>query len=433
MGNNYFAYLNALRYPFKKLAKIEFLQPDNSVAFELGNSYKRGYNSPHDSRAFIQSGDVSVSMQNGARRRASLTLSNLDDAFDFSVNKIWFGKRVRISMGLKLPDGSDIYFPQGVFYFKDPQKIWNPTSRTMSYSLVDKWSYLDGSLFGTLPYSYTVPVDSNVYDAAAGLLQLSTKDYSNTSDPNLMIDNVSPVFTKYHTDAETYTYVGATGTESTNYYNKMPYELTEGQGSTIAKLLLGLNTTINGLIGYDPTGALRIDPSQDDIEDTQKPILWDFSTSKMQFCGLSEASKNTEVFNDVWVIGDGKDENVWARAMNVDPQSDTNVNLIGDKPYFEKRADIFYAEQCRDLASWLLKRKTILQKSISISSSQMFHLTENSLITVRRDDKVGSPIERHLIQSFTLPLGETGEMTINATSVNDIPDLMTITSNSSQT
>ena len=51
----------------------------------------------------------------------------------------------------------------------------------------------------------------------------------------------------------------------------------------------------------------------------------------------------------------------------------------------------------------------------------MFHITENGLITIKRTDKIGSPKERHLIQSFSRPIGQTGNMTIEAISVKDLP------------
>ena len=53
----------------------------------------------------------------------------------------------------------------------------------------------------------------------------------------------------------------------------------------------------------------------------------------------------------------------------------------------------------------------------------MFHLQENNLVTVLRSDKQGSPIERHLIQSFSIPLSQTGQMSITATSVTDYPNI----------
>lgn len=181
MTNRYIEYLSALKNPFKKLAKIEFLQPDNSVAFSLDNNYQRGYNTLHDSRAFIQSGSLNVSLQNGQRRTATVTLANIDNAYDYSINKIWFGQRIRLSMGLILPDGTDFYLPQGVFYVNAPNNVYSPSERTVTLNLVDKWSYLDGSLFGNLENTYQIPAtdgagtstNTNIFRAMSSILQLS--------------------------------------------------------------------------------------------------------------------------------------------------------------------------------------------------------------------------------------------------------------------
>ena len=64
-----------------------------------------------------------------------------------------------------------------------------------------------------------------------------------------------------------------------------------------------------------------------------------------------------------------------------------------------------------------------IKLKITTETDQIFHLHENRLISVRREDKAGHPVERHLIQGFTLPLGETGAMSINAVSVNDFPQI----------
>ena len=110
-----------------------------------------------------------------------------------------------------------------------------------------------------------------------------------------------------------------------------------------------------------------------------------------------------------------------ARSTNRDPQSDTNANVIGLKTYTESSDILYTAEQCTAQAEWTLKRKTVLQKSVTFSSSQLFHLRENNLVTVLRTDKDGSPVERHLIQSYSLPIGTSGAMSITATSANDFP------------
>lgn len=426
MTNQYELYLQALKKPFQKLTKLEFLQPDNSVAFTLGNSFVRGYSNPYDSRAFIQGGTLNVALKNGQRRTASLTLSNIDDVFDYSVNKIWYGTKVRLSMGLVLPNGEEFYLPQGVFYFRDPQKIYNPTSKQMNYSLVDKWSYLDGSLFGVLPTTKTINADENYFDAALSLLHLSKYDLlSITNNIYDQVDNVPPIFTDYYNnkpEVEVMTFIPGESTPQSRMVpaNCTPYEIRKEFGSTLADILLELNTCCVGLIGYDPTGALRMDAAQASITDTDKPTLWLFDPSNSQLCGTTEVARNTEVYNTILIVGEGLQDNlIWCKVSNVDDSTDTSVNRIGVKVFKEEKSSFWKTQQCIDYAQYIIKQRTILQKSISLTSSQMFHLQENNVVSIMRTDKKGSPIERHLIQSFSLPLGETGEMTINATSVND--------------
>ena len=76
---------------------------------------------------------------------------------------------------------------------------------------------------------------------------------------------------------------------------------------------------------------------------------------------------------------------------------------------------------------WKLKRSTGLQRAVSVSCQQIFHIEENALITIVRQDKEGSPVERHLVMGFSRPLSTKGEMTIDAVSVNDLP-VATVTS-----
>ena len=134
----YLQYLSAVRGEFHKLARLDFLQPDGSLAFSIDNN-------PQNPRsgAFIQEGELSVNLQNGMRRQASVTLSNLDGAYDYNVNKVWFGQQIRLMEGLVLPDGTDFYLPQGVFYVKDPEETFLPNQRLARYNLVDKWAYLE--------------------------------------------------------------------------------------------------------------------------------------------------------------------------------------------------------------------------------------------------------------------------------------------------
>lgn len=428
-ADRYAAYLSMLGGSFKKLTRLEFLQPDGTAAFALGGIGQKFPIPGRDTRAFLQSGTLSVSLNNGARRKASVELANRDGAFDYAVNKLWFGRRLRLSMGAVLPDGSDFYFPQGVFEIENPSSVFAPGQRTVTLSLTDKWSCFDGSLGGGLEASYVVQRGVNIFGAITTLLRLSRFTYEATSDVTAMFDAVTPVYTTYY-NGKTYSAAHSDGSITADIpMTNTPYEITEARGSTMAALMLKLNEMLAGWIGYDATGALRIEPSQDDIDDADKAVLFNFSPENSTLLSVSETVRNTEVYNDITVAGEGlSDEIVWARAVNDDPSSDTNVNLIGRRIRVESKSDYWNTDQCAALARWMLKRKTILHKSVTISSGQMFHLLENRLVSVKRTDKVGSPVEKHLIQGYSIPLGETGAMSISCVSVADLPEYTVTTS-----
>lgn len=405
-------YFKMLRKPFTKLCRLRFLQPDGSTAFALDNNPLN-----RRSGAFLQDGSISVNLQNGQRRTASVTLSNIDAAFDYSVNKVWFGQQIAIDEGLILSDGSEYYLPQGIFYIAEPQETLQPNLRTITYPLVDKWAYLDGTLFGRLEGTYEVPVGTNIFEPMQAILDL---DRGN----GMKVDAVRPIFTEYYNEKKQKLPDG-----TTVRLVKSPYTLrVDSDDGTYADVILGLSEMVNGLVGYDQSGALRIDPSQDDVLDAQKPVLWRFSTKEAQLLGATYTVKNTEVYNDYIVLGEQTSEYAQAagRAQNLDPASDTNVYIIGRKTYRETASGYYTQTQCKDLAEWKLKRTAVLQKAVSISCTQMFHIVENNLIELTRTDKPGSPTERHLIQGFTRPLTSTGEMTISAVSVADFP-IATIT------
>lgn len=408
-------YLKALRTNFRKRTRLEFLQQDDSVAFVVDDNASTARD-----KTFIQNGgSLSVNLQNGMRRTASIQLANVDDIFAYNVNNIWLGTKVRLLMGVELPNGLPYLIPQGVFYIKDPQEVLNPTERTITFSLVDKWAVLDGTLGGQLEGTYECPVNSNIFEAMRGILQIN-------SGNGLPLDSTPPVFTDYYNSKTQMLPDGTTAS-----LIRSPYTARfDSEGDTYADVLLGLNEMIAGWIGYDAYGALRVDASQDDILDTDKPMQWEFSTSEQQFLGATYTIQSSEVKNDIIRVGQALNDGyavVGGRAQNFDPRSDTNINIIGLKTDRQSKAGYYTNQVCMDLAEFELKRNTVLKKAISISSQQMFHLTENSLVLIRRPDKHGNPYEKHLINGFTIPIGQTGEMTISATSVSDFP-IATVTS-----
>lgn len=406
-------YLKLLRKPFHKLCRLRFLQPDGSSAFALDNNPKN-----KKSSAFIKEGSITCNLQNGKRRSATVTLSNVNGDFDYNVNNIWFGTEIAIDEGLVLSDGTDYYIQQGVFLVDSPVETLRPHQRTVTLNLVDKWANLDGTLFGYLDSTYEVAAGTNLYTPIQALLNL---DRGNGQK----VDRVKPVYTEYYNGKTQELPDG-----STSSLISAPYTLRiDSQNGSYADVILGLAGMVNAWVGYDSTGALRIDPSQDDILDTDKPVIWAFSMDEVTFLGADYTVKNTEVYNDYIVIGELLDDNTQpsGRATNNDPNSDTNVQTIGRKTIRESAAGYATDKQCEDLAVWKLKRATGLQRAVSISCQQLMHIEENNLCTIVRVDKPGSPVERHLITGFTRPLSGRGEMKLQAVSVNDYP-VATVTS-----
>ena len=410
-ADNYQSYLATLKTDFVKLAKLEFLNPGGNVAFSLDNNAlnKR-------SGAFIQSGTITCNKQNGRRRQASVTLVNLDNEYEFAVNHIWFGQQIRLSEGLILPDGTEYYIPQGIFEIETPSETLQPGQKTVTYSLVDKWANLDGTLMGNLEDVYSVTAGTNIFSAIAALLKLGKYDMeSGTPYP---IDPLDPVFTDYY-NGKTQTLTDGTEVSLIN----APYDFNSGSTGNMAEVVLGLVEMIAGDVGYNQVGRLVVNPSQDDILDNDKPVLWDFTMEDKSLLGVSYSTKASDVYNDVIVVGATSDTNATARgrAQNQDPASDTCISRIGRKTIRLEMSNYYSDDICQDYAMWKLKRYATASKTVTVTSTQMFHILENELITLRREDKPGSPIERHVVQGFSRPLAQKGSMTINCVSVNDYP------------
>lgn len=404
------AYTSLLRRGcFVKLTRMRFLNPDGSTAFALDND-------PYNKRsgAFIRGGSVSCNLQNGSRWSATVTLANTDGEYDYNVNHVWFGTEISLEMGLVLENGTEIYFPMGVYRVVNPRENVNPNGKTAEYGLTDKWAGLDGTLNGVLESSYVVDVGTNIFTPISTLLSTDRGD----GQP---YDRMVPVYTEYY-DGMTQTLTDGTVVPVTD----SPFTLTvDNDNGTVADVVLGLTDMLVANVGYDATGRIRIEPSQNDILDSDKPVAWIFSLNEAQVIGLAYESKIADVKNDYIVVGLLSEDNVQAsgRAQNLDPLSNTNINLIGRRTQRESRNEFATDRICEDYAVWQLKRTAILHKAVTVRCNQIFHLAVNELIEIVRTDRESPVTEVHLVQGFSIPLTGTEPMEITAVSVHDFPQV----------
>ena len=401
----YYEYINKLKGNFSPAIKIQWLNKDGSVQKEITNDY------------IDMSGTLSVNMNNGSRRTCDIKVDNTNGEFPIDISSVWYNQKIKIWTGLYLDDGTPYYFPQGVFYITSATETNTPTGRTVTFQCTDKWAFLDGSLYGYLDGIYIVPLGTNIYDAITKLLQTSRFTGQNVIESGEPIENAvdssAPMLSSY--------YINKTYNDGDTTYNAIetPYEIRMEYGKTYADILLEFAAILGAYIYYDVDGRLTIEPTQDDISDASKPILWTFTPDEQEFLSEDSTHDFQTFYNDVIVVGyilNG--HQAIGRAQNTNLSSQTCIQMNGLKTKEPYQDTAYYTdEQCNELAAYYLKQLTIKQRSVTITSSPIYHLRENRLVDcIRPYTYVEEPL---LVSGFSIPIGTTGSMTINATSVNE--------------
>ena len=378
--------------------------------------------------------DLSVNYTNGSRRSCTLTLNNDRNAFPIDFDNIWIGQKFKLWMGIYLDEKTPYYFPQGVFYITNPSDTYNPGARTVTINGSDKWSYLDGTLYGRLSGTYQTNIDVDLYSATRELLRLSRfkDDFSSTDNKDEMVDPTPPLLSPTFKDktSELVTIDKETGEKitTTKYVWECPYTAVVERSGTLADVLLEYATILCANIYYDVNGRLVLEPMIDtaeDITDTNKEILWHYTVDEKTLLGLTQKYEFEKIHNDFIVLGNiANGYQFKGRVQNRNILSNTCVQKIGlrtREPYEDNQ---YYSdEQCVELAKYYAKTDTILQKSGDISSVTLYHLDVNKLVSVSTPNNNMSK-ELFLITGYSL--SASGEMTLNISSVNILKDFSVV-------
>ena len=395
MALTFYDYLEAVKKPvLVPCLKLEWLNPDDSIAYEITTDL---YNT---------NGTLNVTNQSGCRRTFNLQIHNVDGRYDIDVNKVWLGQKVKLYLGLYI-DGTPYLIQQGVFYLTNPTDIMNTAENCIQLNCTDKWSYLDGTLFGNLDGIYKIPVNSDIFDAIKALL---LTDRGNGVPIDSTKQNISTFFNTKMTALSNGELVSVL---------KTPFTATIDKGQTYADVLLQFNTMLAGVIYYDTVGRLNVEPNETDLLDKDKEILYKFDQNNSDILGKSQEFKFTEVFNDILCVGATTNGYLAkGRATNNNIKSDLCVQRIGKKTKVYEDTNYYSDGLCQDWANYLLRNNTILQTSLSLQTIPLYHLDVNKLITIT-NTKYHLKEEKFLINSLSIPLG-LGQMTISATSINEL-------------
>lgn len=374
-------YLHAIKYGGTTCISLQWLNPDGSVAFDIAEDA-------------IDGGTLNVSNMNGIRRTASISLNNWLNIYDVNVNKIWFGQQIRLLIGRYDEDGNPHLIPNGVFYVSDPSIVENPANSISNLNLVDKWAFLDGSLNGKLGCFYRIW--RNV-DLRVAITELLLTDRGN----GYPIDYSPPIFD--HTVDP--------------FVVLCPYDYKADNTGTYANVLTDVALMMECSVGYNENGNLELTNIQYGIRNYESPVLWDFSPDEIVLTGMSKRAMMTRLYNDIIVSGGVLNGAIASgRATDTSPSSSTNIYRIGYKTQLFNENKYYSDSQCKGLAEYYLSENSRLRNEKTFQSIPLYHLKPNNLVSIRIED--GELPSYYLINSLSIPLSQTGQMSIQATNVD---------------
>ena len=142
-----------------------------------------------------------------------------------------------------------------------------------------------------------------------------------------------------------------------------------------------------------------------------------YRTTENALLNISYQFPLSDVYNAITVTGATLNGvQVKGYAENTDARSGTSINRIGAKHYSESQTSYYSDSQCQEMAQYLLEQKSTLLTTTTIDSIPIYHMRENTLVTLERPE-VSTAIDTYLVTGYSMPIGQTGSMSISAVQV----------------
>jgi flagellar hook assembly protein FlgD len=319
----------------------------------------------------VISGDIQLSSDSGARRSANIILDNSDGAYTPSSSYLWLNTKFKIYTGY-LINSEEYYISRGIFLNGEPEITSNFAETVCSLSLYDKWTYLDGTLSGTLESPYIINSGEDIEDVVTALFTAAGE--------------VKPPII-YPT------------TETT------PYTLIKEAGASYADILIELANMLSWVVFYDKDGYPRFQPPTN--IDTAGSV-WDFTTTEVNYLGGNRKYTFSDIKNNVVVIGDNINGTlVKATASDTNVSSTTRIALIGKRTKVIEDANIYNATLAQDRADYELQKAISLIENIDMQCIPIDTIEGENVITIT-DDSIDLTADRYLVKSVSFPLTVDG-------------------------
>lgn len=367
--------------------RLFVLHPDETINYEIPQS-----------DIILGSGNYNENYQNGQRRNLNIKLVNKDGKYTPSINTIWVHNKFRFDIGISF-GGETFWFPRGIFIMGNPNSIHQDSDKQVTLTLEDKFALLEGKM-GTLETTYEIPAGTLIKDAIEGILTIDTgAGYPLDLKPILYDHNFDGIVT--------------------------PYTITKDPGSNFGEMILELANMLGAECFYNDIGNLCFIDINETIQDPNKPIIWHYSDEKKEFLDSSTSYDFGNVVNEVHVVGDNVNGKIFsAVAVNNDSASPICIKRIGRHIEYINDSAIYSDKLAQDRANYELRCKSIINTSVSISTTFNPLIFVDNIITIE-DSFYNFKRERFVIQSISYNIGVDNKMSItlsNVTNLNAVDD-----------
>lgn len=370
-------------------------------------------------------GNISMDGNSVYRRSGNITM-----VFDKKYNilpkpdsKIWFNKRIGIT--IYLPDyfGNMIPFNMGRFAIGDVNLNFNTVEKTMSCTLFDYMAFLDGNLGGVLSHQTVIPADTPVSEAVksilTGLGKVSVEDIKIDG-----VDLVLPYTIEKPSGSTAYELIK----EILDLYMGWDFYCNESGVFVVEKIRDRRNDPVIEVFdGTDKDLTLNSQPKIDFKHTKNSIYIWgrqldDGTQIKWRYRNRWARNNYSDLDNltdkqngDIChIVGEDNSyvwqDNVWS-LLNFKVIPQFNIEQIGEKIYSESNDKIFTEEQAKLKSEYELQQRSNMAETVGFSCIPLYYLQPLNKIYLNIDDLIEGS---YLINSLSIPLNIEGEMAIEA-------------------
>ena len=474
METRFLEYLDKIESgEYEPAVKICWLYPDETVQSSFTEAM------------YDISGTINVTYQSGARRSCSLVINNNKGQFPIDYNNIWIGQKFQVWAGVYLNDGTPYYISQGIFYVSNPTESYNPSTKTITIQGVDKWNFLNGSLFGYLTGVYKQSFGTDLKLSSISLLKSSkfsnylemAKRESDQIDPKPILfspyfntqkrlkqqyfgKNADPIF--QNSEGKLYILRSKQGKNAINEYSYIeieededggykelgeseslvysdddklyakeenvlfsPYTITLEAGKSLGDYFQEVATILGANVYYNNFGYLYYEPLDNTVEDisnSNKIIAWNYNENQKTFLGLSIDNDFTSFYNDIIVLGKVVNgHQAKARIQNQDDKSDLNIYRIGIKSKPPYKDEKYYTDSLCLDLAKNYARTEMVQNKKVTIQSLPLYHLDVNQLVTLTIKEKNIIEEKFLVNSFSLSL-KGGTMSISCNNIKNFAE-----------